>query len=286
MFTDTHTHHIPFSYDARQTLQELVGSAESAGLSGIMLTDHYDPDFPTIGCMTEAFDIDAGLAEWHQFCAGRPSDAKLKIHYGIEIGYLPHLADLCRSFGESGRFDGIILSLHALGGADPFFDTSIYAAGQTRAYEAYLDAYTDMMKAVPGPAIVGHYDYIARYSPFEDPSMNYADMPAAFDRFFDAVIETGKCLEFNVRSRRRRVRTDPMTGFFLPDPKVYQRYAELGGRMVSLGSDAHSSGESGMWFAESAAFLADCGIRQLTHFDSGKPCLTDITPPKTMTSES
>lgn len=277
MIVDSHTHHSPYSHDGHQSLGELIDSAASAGLDGLMLTDHYDVDFPVAGGMMDTFDIDEGFAEWQQICLDHHVDRRPAIRYGIEIGFQHHLTDLCRSLHDSGRFDGVILSLHLLNGVDPFFDDSVYAAGPNAAYTAYLDALCDMMRAVPGLAIVGHYDYIARYAPFEDPAMRYAAIPDAFDRFFTTILETGKCLEFNVRSCRRRIRTDPMTGFFPPDPAIYQRYAALGGRMVSLGSDAHKPGECGQWFAESAAYLSGCGIRELTHFEHGKPCQTPIS---------
>lgn len=276
MYFDTHTHHCPFSHDGHQSLDQLVDTAVSNGLDGVLLTDHYDVDFPSAGLMADTFDIDEGMAEWRQFRETHRPDCPIAVRYGIEIGYQPHLTDLCRSMIDSGRFDGVILSLHLLNGVDPFFDDSVYSAGKRAAYTAYLDAYVNLMAAVPGPAIIGHYDYIARYAIFEDNAMRYAEMPDAFDRFFNALIESGKCLEFNVRSRRRKVRTDPMTGFFAPDPEIYRRYVELGGRLVSLGSDAHSPGETGQWFTESAAFLRDCGVRELTHFESGQPCLTPI----------
>ncbi len=286
MYHDTHTHHSPLSKDARQSLEQLVETAQKAGLDGILLTDHLDIDFPEIGMMTETFEIDAGYDEWKRFTSQRDRPILPSIGFGVEIGYQPHLAPLCRSMVESGRFDGIVLSMHLLDRQDPFFSPSLYDEGPVKTYSAYLDACTDMMEQVPGTAIIGHYDYIARYAPYEEPAMRYEAMPKAFDRFFETIIGTGKCLEFNIRSRRRRIRSDPMKYFVTPDPAIFARYVELGGTRVSLGSDAHSPGESGQWFAEAAAFLYTCGVRQLTHLERGAYVMSDITPPNAMMSPS
>jgi histidinol-phosphatase (PHP family) len=291
MFTDTHTHHSPFSFDSTQTLDELVNSAVAAGLSGLMLTDHFDMDFPTLGNMSYTFDLDKGRTEWLGFRKTKDSCAGPLIHYGIEIGYQPQFRSICRELCESDRFDGAILSLHLLNGLDPFDNSSMFSRGKISVYTAYLEALADMMRAIPGPAIIGHFDYIARYAPIVEPAFIYAEMPNAFDRFFEAIIDSGKCLEFNVQSLlriNRRRQTTGLSGastsnrsqlpsFQLPDPELFQRYAALGGRMVSLGSDAHSSGQCGQWFPESAEFLKKCGIQDLTHFVHGKPCLTPIT---------
>jgi histidinol-phosphatase (PHP family) len=276
MFTDTHTHHSPFSFDSSQTLDELVDSAVASGLSGLMLTDHFDMDFPTIGNMSYTFDLDAGRTEWQTLQDSKNQCKGPLIHYGIEIGFQPQFRSICRELYESGRFDGVILSLHLLNGLDPYDNASVFARGKIPVYTAYLEALADMMQTIPGPAIIGHFDYIARYAPISETAFIYAEMPDAFDRFFNAVIDSGKCLEFNIQSLLRINRQQNRIGFQLPDPELFQRFAALGGRMISLGSDAHSPGQCGQWFAESADFLKKCGIQELTHFADGKPCLSPI----------
>lgn len=279
-FFDTHTHHRPYSLDGRQSLDELLDSAVASRLSGILLTDHDDFDFPAMGDTLWTFDRTAAHDEWDQ-CIGRPR-TELDVRFGIEIGYQPHLKKRCNTLCNSGLFDGVILSLHLLDGCDPFTDKSVYASGKLASYTAYFDAMIDMMHAIPGPAIVGHFDYFSRYAPFADSELRYSEMPTLFDRFFTAVLETGKCLEFNIRSMRRKsvqhaIENGSKPGLNMPDREIFRRYVELGGRMVSLGSDAHQPGECGQWFAESAAFLSECGVRALTHFEKGNPHLTEIT---------
>ncbi len=298
---DTHTHHSPFSHDARQDLATLLESAAANGLAGVMLSDHYDADVASRpNEEPDLFDLDAARREWQEVALESGRRMGLDVRLGIEIGWQPQLTGLCRELAAPGRFDGVIVSIHTVNGIDPFFEPGFYDCGKVAAYTAYVDELTEAVAAVPGPAIAGHYDYIVRYAPFADPEMHYREMPDVFDRLFRALVAHGKCLEINVRSLYRRSRKlddpeaerrslalfppDPLQleprfqvpGFRFPDPLLIRRYLELGGRMVSLASDAHGAGESGKWFSVTAEYLAACGLTELTHFEQGRPVLTPI----------
>ena len=301
-YVDTHTHHTPFSHDARQDLATLLDSAAVNGLAAVMLSDHYDADVFRPNEAPDVFDLGEARREWQDEALAIGSRLGIAVQLGIEIGYQPHLTSLCRELAAPGRFDGVILSIHTVNGIDPFFEPEFYAQGKINAYTAYLDALAEAAANVPGPAIAGHLDYIVRYAPFADPEFHYNEMPDVFDRLFQTLVANDKCLEINVRSLYRRARKlddpeaerrslvlfplDPLqldsrfqlAGFHFPDPLLIRRYLELGGRMVSLASDAHNAGESGRWFDTTAAYLAACGLTALTHFEQGRPILTPIQP--------
>ncbi len=310
-FVDTHTHHLPFSHDAGQSMTELLQSAAAAGLAGVMFSDHYDKDIIPPGRSEEIFDLDEAWQEWQNEAVPAGDQLGIKTYFGVEIGYQRHLLELCRELAASDRFDGVILSIHMIDRLDPFFDVEFYEAGKVATYARYLNALAEIAAAVPGYAIAGHYDYMVRYAPYEDPEIYYEEMPKEFDSFFQTLIENKKCLEINIRSHYRRRRgnqaganrqnqvrvlyePDPLLleprfqvpGYYFPDPRLIRRYLELGGRMISLASDAHS-GEAGSGFALIAEYLAACGVKDITHFEKGQPVLTPlITPPKTIIPSS
>ena len=310
-FVDTHTHHQPFSHDAGQTLAELLQTASDSGLAGVMFSDHYDVDTVPPGQPQDIFDLAEAYREWQEEALPAGEKLGIKTYFGIEIGYQPHLLELCRALAASDRFDGVILSIHMINSLDPFFDVEFYEAGKIATYARYLDSLSEIVAAVPGNAIAGHYDYMVRYAPYEDPEIYYEEMPKEFDSFFQTLIESKKCWEINIRSHYRRRRgklagsgtqgqhqalytPDPLlleprfqvAGYYFPDPRLIRRYLEMGGKMVSLASDAHS-GEAGNGFPLIAEYLAACGLKEVTHFEKGQPVFTPlITPPKAMAPSS
>ena len=82
--------------------------------------------------------------------------------------------------------------------------------------------------------VLGHIDYISRYAPYDDPEVSYGAFQEDIDRILRAAIETDTVLELNTRRLGSRLACKEL----MP---VYARYRELGGRYVTLGSDAHTS---------------------------------------------
>ena len=71
-----------------------------------------------------------------------------------------------------------------------------------------------------------------------------------------ALIEKGIALEFN----SAELDTD---GLFAPDPWVVKRYLELGGKKITLASDAHFLHEAGRGMEKAVSVLKEFGVQQL-----------------------
>ena len=110
--------------------------------------------------------------------------------------------------------------------------------------------------------IMGHYDYIVRYAPYPQNSIRYKDFADLFDTMFTYLIQEGKALEINTKSyqgyRGREV---------LLDNEVLLRYRELGGEILSLGSDSHEPERVGADFDRFAALLKSLGFRWSAHYE-------------------
>jgi histidinol-phosphatase (PHP family) len=230
-----------------------------------MLTDHYEKDLFYKGGREEIFDLEAYFRLL--LPAREEQNGKTpQLLIGIELGYLPHLTGHLAAITSSLPFDGVILSLHILDGEDPFVDTSVYRRGKTGLYERYLSAMRDMTCACPDFDILGHFDYISRYSPYPDRKMYYAEIPDAFDALFKALAARGKALEINIRTVRKLKSAGYGDQESWPDPAIIRRYLELGGPGISLGSDGHHPGQAGQLFDEGAAWLQSIGCRHTVHF--------------------
>ena len=99
----------------------------------------------------------------------------------------------------------------------------------------------------------GHLDYIVRYTPDKGLTYKYEDYADVIDPILRLLAERGTALELNTSSLRK--------GCMEPNPcrKILRRFKELGGKMITVGSDAHRTNEIAADFGEAERALRDCG---------------------------
>jgi histidinol phosphatase-like PHP family hydrolase len=138
---------------------------------------------------------------------------------------------------------------------------------KAEAYSAYLRTLISLVDAYDGFDALGHFDYISRYSRYNDPIMRYSDFAGLFDALFGRLVSRGKGLEINTATYRRR------GGAAAFDTDIARRYAELGGELLCLGSDAHRAADVGGQFGEFRDMLRSCGVKALAHFEERRPVM-------------
>lgn len=270
MITDSHLHTIYFSSDAKMNIDELFEAAEIAGLSEVVITEHFDDDFPHELPVPLTFDISLyfeSLSKWKRAC---PSSLSLRA--GIEFGYQPQLEQKYDLISRSFPFDSIILSNHLIGGVDPYFYRDCYLMSKNDLHSTYINSLADMAERCTFYDILGHYDYIVRYSPLQDPTMRYADCPEAFDRLFKILISSEKSLEINTRTILKLKRLEMHNPF--PDQEILARYMELGGNRITLGSDSHDPSTLACHFDDTISYLKRIGFRDNTAYIGRKEIRT------------
>ena len=239
-------------------MEEGVRGAIKKGLAGIAFTDHLDLMAPDDD---ERFRFDPAEAEREIERLRGIYD--LKIFSGIEVGVYPLSAQTVKRFLSGYEFDVVIASVHYLDGVDPYIGTFYKGKTLRESYGRYFEAMYESITALEDFNILGHYDYIGRYSPYPDRSIKYRDFPDIFDAIFKYLIENGKSLEINTNTYRRRDNIAPPQ----PDPNILKRYKELGGELVSLTSDAHNIDRIAENFDYYTQFIKRCGFKCLTYFD-------------------
>ena len=275
-FVDCHTHSAQFSNDALQTITELMGDAKKSGLAGVCLTDHYDKDIGYQPGVEDIFEIETYFEQLRQAQSQlQPSDPALLI--GIELGWMPYLAPQLNQIIAKWPFDSVILSLHNMdGNKDIFLDRSIFDQGIVDAYSRALKQMVEMMTSCPDFTILGHFDYISRYVPGKPRRMEYKLLAEEFDQVFHYLIDHQKSLELNTRTALKLSDLGLSGEAIWPDPQIFRRYLELGGKYVSLSSDAHQNGQAAKLFPEAIDYLKNVGVREITHFVKRQPILTAI----------
>lgn len=272
---DNHNHS-QFSFDGgRTSVGKTVNSAIGKGLAGVCFTDHCDFFVPPMKAqheeyVPEVFDVETRNAEIDKVKAKCPRD--FHVFKGIEIGVQKSERDKIAAHLEKYSFDEIIASVHYLDDTDPFWGG--YYEGKTwrYAYGHYLETlYDEMVWLGDRFDIMGHYDYVTRYAPYPECSILYKDFPDILDSMLRYLAENGKALEINTKTYQDFKGRTPVL-----DKNILMRYRELGGEIISLGSDSHDADRVGFNFERTAALVSRCGFRYLAHFDKRKPVMRPI----------
>ncbi|MDD4617911.1 MAG: histidinol-phosphatase HisJ family protein [Bacteroidales bacterium] len=256
---DTHSHS-SFSPDSNMSLEQAAVAAYTAGLEAFAVTDHLDLKAPG-GDTRFAFDP----AEQQQEIDIVQKGTQVKILKGVEIGLQPENLSDIRTFLKDHTFDTVIASIHFVDGVDPYYGVYYEGKQEMQAYERYLEVMLQMIEEYPDFDILGHYDYIARYAPYSKRTILYKDHPDIFDSIFRFLEYNGKALEINTNTYRERNGKSPVL-----DPDVLKRYAELGGELLTIGSDAHTPERFGENFHQYLATAQKCGIKYISFFEKRK----------------
>lgn len=256
-----HTWH---SFDCEADPRQNVLAAIERGLDGLTFTDHYDThpsEWPLC-----RYDYDA-LAEVVATLRGEFGD-RIFIGHGIEVCYQPPQMEWVLPFLESHRFDLVLLSVHWV--RDRAVHIPEHWPGTTpeRMTRAYLETVLEAVRFVGDLArggqrpfdVLGHLDLVKRYTQWFHGRYDIRASAGLVDDILAGCIEADLVPEVNLSSLRQSL-TEPM-----PADWVVRRYAELGGRIMSLGSDAHASDHVGAGFPEAADMLRREGIRSLAVF--------------------
>lgn len=270
---DNHNHS-QFSFDGKKSsVEECARTALSKGLSGVAFTDHCDFFVPEVKAKSEnpvpeVFDINEQQEEIDRVQALIDSEKGhngFKILKGIEVGmHENHHEDIQRMLAANS-FDQIIASIHYLDGTDPFYGRYYDDKDWKNAYGRYLETIYKEMTWMQDFDIMGHYDYVVRYAPYPQTCITYKDFSDIFDEMLRYLAQEGKALEINTKSYQLYKGREVIL-----DTDVLLRYKELGGEIISLGSDSHNPERVGENFAHFAEFLKSLGFRWSAHYEKRK----------------
>ena len=262
---DCHNH-CQFSFDGkRTTVEESARAARAKGLGGIAFTDHYDmfvPNSPEEDepVSAQTFDIPGQQEEIDRVQA--LFGDSLKILKGLELGMNENSRKEILAVLSRHSFDQVIASVHYLEDSDPYYGTYFGGKDWKQAYGKYLETIYTEMTVLGDFDIVGHYDYVARYAPYPQDGIFYRDFSDIFDSMFRYLIENGKGFEINTKScKGGHGRKTSL------DKDLLLRYREMGGEIITLGSDSHDADKVAEDFQAHASLLRSLGFRWTSHYE-------------------
>jgi histidinol-phosphatase (PHP family) len=250
--------HTVVSFDGHDRGLQMAQAAKNAGLREICFTDHLDYDpLGKMGIL--AFDTDTYIAEYDSL-----EVPGLKIRRGMEFGMTVDNREQFKKDLQRYPFDFVLGSIHFVDDLDVYFEE--YWAGKTvfQAERRYLEATLECVQIHEDYDVLAHLTYIAKTRCHPAPRcVPYAEHRELIDEILKILVAKGKGLEMNSSGVDR-------TGGFLPTADVVRRFRELGGEIVTIGSDAHKSDRVGQYSKEACDILKDI-FGYVCTFEDRKP---------------
>ena len=237
-------------------MEEAISFAESIGLGGVLFTDHFDVDPPgnnghfSFDPIKQQAKIDR-LRLLTDIFVGK----------GIELGLQPNVLESAKRAVALFKFDVVIASVHFVDGVDPYHDNYYEPREEREAYGRYLETIYECISGYKDFDILGHFDYITRYSPYKNKSLTMSGYGDYLDPILRVLANDGKALEINTNTYRSRAGTSPVL-----DIGVIKHFRAVGGEFVTIGSDAHDFSRVGDGFSEAIRLVAESGFEWTTSF--------------------
>ena len=237
--------HSRVSFDAHETAEAMAKAARKAGLKEICFTDHLDYD--PLGIIPDmAFDTAVYNAEYDSL-----EMPGLKIRRGIEFGMTPDNQEQFRQDLKRRDFDFVLGSVHFVGNLDVYFPT--YWQGKTiqEAEARYLEETLRCVQNHNAFDVLAHLNFISKADANPNPRpLPYALHREVVDEILKVLVRKGKGLEINTSGVDR-------CGGYLPTADILARFRELGGEIVTVGSDAHRINRVGQYTFEACGIAKD-----------------------------
>ena len=266
---DQHTH-CNFSTDSEATPESMIAGAIEKKLSHLCLTDHMDLDYPGTTKEQPLFEFSVPdyfdkLLPLREAC-----QEELFLAIGIELGLRPGRMDLNEQMHKllaEHSFDFVLGSVHLLDNDDPYYESYWQGRSSRDILSKYFTDMLTSLKEYDNFDSLGHLDYLIRYIPpyCGEKDYVYKEYTEVLDEILKSLIDKKKALEINTAGLIKGLPC------FHPKLETLKRYLELGGELLTIGSDGHSPDNIATEFAKTEELLQACGVKGYFVYKNRKP---------------
>ena len=280
MLFDMHTH-TAFSVDSEEPLENMLAAAEKKGLYALTVTDHCEAErFYSAAHYGKTksdfeFDVydyrDCFYASVSAVSAMKKTyGGKVRLFCGVELGEPLYDMEATTEILANDNLDFVIASLHELENFDDFafLDYNKYNIDELL-YKYFLEIYR-ICKWAKFDSLA-HLTYTLRYIEGKfgcKPDMSkYNEI---IREALAALAQNGKALEINTSGLRQKY------GKTCPSLEYVKMFRELGGEIITVGSDAHNVGCLASGLGDGMALAAEAGFRYTAYYEKRKPVMVKI----------
>lgn len=251
-----HHVHSDCSGDCLVPMLDACRAAADRGIKIICFTEHIDFE-PTDTCFG-AFDHDlynSRIAEARESFAG-----VLDIRCGVEIDYASRHHSRIEGFLADRDFDYVLGAAHYVGDII-LEDHARYFAGKT-AEQAYAPYFDNVLAAAETGWFdaLAHLDLCKRYGVRYFGEFDWSPYRERIEQILRTVISRGMALEINSSGLRQS------PGDTYPSRDLLELYFSLGGRHITVGSDAHKLADVGSGIDAALALAREVGFTSVATY--------------------
>lgn len=264
MYYDYHMHS-NFSADSQTDMEDMIKRSIDLGLKEICFTDHVDYDIISDVSFETDYTSYFKRLEYYQY----KYKNNISIKKGIEMGVQSQIINQCSSDINKYPFDFVICSLHAINRIDLYNGTFFDNITQNQAYETYYTELYNIVKNYNDYSVLGHLDLIKRYGGYKD-ELDDKLFSDIIESILKEVIYNGKGIEINASCFRYGLKD------LTPSTYILKMYKDLGGEIITTGSDSHIPSQVAFNFDYIHKKLQYLGFKYISKFDNMKPSLISI----------
>jgi histidinol-phosphatase (PHP family) len=196
-------------------------------------------------------------------------DGKLDVIYGIEFAQALHMREKSEEILDKYKFDFVLGSVHAVYGIVDFFHVKYDELSDAELLKLFDDYLREQYELAEWGRFnsLAHVTYPDRYYTGSGKGA-LINMQERETEYFDAVlrliIKKDIALELNTSGLRQPL------GRTLPDEKLLRYYRQLGGKLITVGSDSHRATDFGKNIKDAHALLKECGFNRTVYYKNGK----------------
>lgn len=253
--------HSNYSSDGHNTIMELCKSAIKKGIREIAVTDHFEPSVEN-----ENYTFYNQKGYWaYMTKARRIYKGKLNIKLGVELGQ-PHLfPEASNAVLADFPYDYVLASAHKLPDGKDVSEIDYSQLSEEEVCSIYLQQLKELIYWNNFDCI-GHLDLIKRYSAaVYKKNISLASQYELLKEVLQLAIRSGKGIEINTSGLRQAPKET------MPGLDVLKLYRDLGGEILTIGSDAHFAEDVGKGLGEAQILARMAGFRYITVFNNRKP---------------
>ena len=276
MCVDYHVH-TQYSDDSDYPMADVVKDAIELGMDEICFTDHVDYGAKVDWDSGEEISYCNGLAmvnvDYPAYvkqigALQKQYEDRLTIRMGLEFGMQMHTISKFEALYQRYPFDFIILSVHQV--EDKGFWSQEFQQGRTQKEynERYYEELLHLVKRYQNYSVLGHLDLIVRYD--KAGIYPFSKVRHYVEEILAEVIKNGKGIEVNTSAHRYGLADAT------PSAEILKMYHDMGGRIVTLGSDSHAPAHLGTYMEETRTLLKSLGFRQFCTYDRMRPVFHEL----------
>lgn len=268
---DCHTHS-KWSFDGCEAIDDMCEQAIKLGISVLTVTDHCEvngwntPEDSEFGDFSKLIPKSIKHLKESQI----KYTGKLKLLRGIELGQAVQdlkSADIALSLDN---FDFVLASVHNVRNERDFYWLEYTPESAKELLYTYFNEILEVVRWNKFDSL-SHLTYPLRYiTGVHKINIDINEYLPIIDEIFNELIKNGKALEVNTSGLRQEI------GVTMPDKFLLTRYYSLGGRLITIGSDAHKVADLGKGINETLYLLKKIGFNNYYYFEKHNPVAVPI----------